>query len=164
MSYRPDALDRALLDQIQGGIPLTQQVWDSIGQQLGISGSEVLQRLRILRNEKILRSIGPVIEPREVGLAASSLVALRVPPERLPEVAAIINEYTEVSHNYRREHTYNLWFTLNGSSREDLERVRKEIQERAGLDSDDVLNLPRRKRFKIGVRFRICENSMRRER
>jgi DNA-binding Lrp family transcriptional regulator len=164
MTYRIDAMDKALLEQIQDGIPLTRQVWDHIGQPLGISGSEVLRRLRILRAEQVLRSIGPVIEPQAVGLGASSLIALRVPAQRLLEVASIVNEYEEVSHNYRRNHAYNLWFTLTGASPEDLERIREEIRIRAGLNSEDMLHLPRKKRFKIGVRFRIRETGVRKER
>jgi DNA-binding Lrp family transcriptional regulator len=155
MSYHPDAKDRALLEQIQGNVPLEPDIWDSIGRQVGLSGTEVLQRLRTLRDEKILRSIGPVIEPDKVGLKASSLVALRVPPERLREVAMMVNEYPEVSHNYRRNHPYNLWFTLTAPSWEELKRVREEIRMQLGLEEKDVLDLPRKKRFKIGVRFHI---------
>ncbi|MDD1677723.1 MAG: Lrp/AsnC family transcriptional regulator [Methanomicrobiales archaeon] len=164
MNYRPDALDRALLDRMQNGIPLTEKVWDSIGGEVGITGSEVLQRIRRLRAAHILRGIGPVIEPGEVGLGASSLIALRVAPERIQTVAAIINAYEEVSHNYQRDHTYNLWFTLTASSPQELTRVREEICRRAGLEREDVLDLPRRKRFKINVRFRIGGNGARRSR
>jgi DNA-binding Lrp family transcriptional regulator len=162
MSYQPDPLDRTLLDQIQAGIPLTEKVWDTIGEQLGITGSEVLRRLRLLHDAHILRDIGPVIEPGEVGLEASSLIALRVAPERIREVAAIINEYEEVSHNYQRDHTYNLWFTLTASSPQELAMVREEICRRAGLEAKDVLDLPRVQRFKIGVRFRLRRSGRRR--
>jgi DNA-binding Lrp family transcriptional regulator len=159
MTYRPDALDRALLERLQYGIPLTGEVWDSIGSGMGITGEDVLRRLRMLHAGNVLRSIGPVIDPGEVGLGASSLIALRVPEGRIEEVAAIINEYREVSHNYRRDNPYNLWFTLTGPSWEELDRVREEIRDRAGLGNEDMLDLPRRKRFKIGVRFHIQEKN-----
>jgi DNA-binding Lrp family transcriptional regulator len=164
MTYRPDALDRALLEQLQNEIPLTGEVWDSIGNRVGITGAEVLRRLRVLHARKVLRSIGPVLDPDAVGLSASSLVALRVPEDRIQEVAAIVNEYSEVSHNYRRDHPYNLWFTLTGTSWEELDRVREEIRGRAGLGNEDMLDLPRRKRFKIGVRFHIQEKNPERDR
>lgn len=164
MIYRPDTLDRALLEQIQNGIPLTEEVWDSIGNRVGITGAEVLRRLRVLHAGKVLRSIGPIIDPGEVGLSASSLIALRVPEDRIQEVATIVNEYREVSHNYRRDHSYNLWFTLTGTSWEALDGIREEIRQRAGLGKADLLDLPRRKRFKIGVRFHIHEKNLERDR
>jgi DNA-binding Lrp family transcriptional regulator len=139
-------------------------VWESIGREVGISGAEVLRRLRLLQTHKVLRSIGPVIEPNKVGLVASSLIGLRVPPERIPEIAALINEYEEVSHNYQRDHTYNIWFTLTGPTWEALARVRDEIRQRAGLGEEDLLDLPRKRRFKIGVRFHIQRKNVRRDR
>jgi DNA-binding Lrp family transcriptional regulator len=164
MTYRPDAQDRALLDRIQNGIPLTLSVWESIGREIGMSGREVLKRIRMLRAGNILRSIGPVIEPGEVGLTASSLIALRVPQERIQEVVAIVNGYKEVSHNYGRDHQYNLWFTLTASSWEELDRVREEIRQRTGLKYEDLLDLPRKRRFKIGVQFHIQEKGTERYR
>ncbi len=157
MIPEPDSQDRILLEAIQGGVPLTGEIWDAIGAPIGMTGDEVLRRLRRLREANVLRSIGPVIEPEEVGLEASSLIALRVPPERIEEVAAIINEYQEVSHNYRRNHVYNIWFTLSSPSWRDLEQVREEIRTRTGLEKEDLLDLPRRRRFKIGVRFHILK-------
>jgi DNA-binding Lrp family transcriptional regulator len=157
MTQEPDSRDRALLEEIQSGVPLTGDIWDVIGATIGMTGTEVLRRLRRLQEGNVLRSIGPVIEPAEVGLEASSLIALRVPPERIEEVAAIINEYQEVSHNYRRDHLFNIWFTLSSRSGRDLEQVREEIRTRAGLENEDLLDLPRRRRFKIGVRFHILK-------
>ena len=62
-----------------------------------------------------------------MGLAAATLIALHVPEERVHEIAAIISSYPEVSHNFRRDHYYTLWFTLSGKNEEDIQRVLAEI-------------------------------------
>ncbi len=158
MIYQPDPQDRSLLEMIQYGIPVAADIWDSIGRDAGMTGPEVLFRLHRLQEEGVLRSIGPILEPEQVGLGASTLVALRVPQERIITVADIVNEYREVSHNYQRDHPYNLWFTLSCPSWDALDRVLEEIRTRTGIGEEDLLNLPRRKRFKIGVRYHIREN------
>ncbi len=158
MTYQPDLQDRTLLERIQDGVPLTADIWDSIGRGTGMNGPEVLFRLRRLQEEGVLRSIGPILEPEEVGLGASTLVALRVPQEQINTVADIVNEYPEVSHNYRRDHAYNLWFTLSCPTWDVLDQVLDEIRTRSAIGTEDLLNLPRRKRFKIGVHYHIQEN------
>ena len=74
--------------------------------QAGISEAEHLQRMQHLRDSGILRGVSPVLESRNLGITAATLVALRVPDSRIHEVARIINGYQEVSHNYRRDHSY----------------------------------------------------------
>ena len=75
----------------------------------------------------IIRGISPVLESRPLGLHAATLVALRVPEERLDEVAAIVSSYPSVSHNFRREHEYSLWFTIAGKDEAGVRAVLDEI-------------------------------------
>ena len=148
-----DRLDRALLALLQDDFPLERDPWCAAGRRLGLSGAEVLERCRRLQKDGVIRMIGAVLEARQVGLAASTLVAMRVPPDAIEEVAALVNSYDEVSHNYRREHDFTLWFTLTAPDRIRLETVVAEISRRSGIGPPDLIELPTVRRFKIDVRF-----------
>ena len=151
-----DAADRRLLEALQDDFPLERDPWNALGRRLGLAGPEVLDRCRRLAADGTLRMIGPVIDARQVGLAASTLVAMRVPPDRLEEVAALVNAYPEVSHNYRRDHDYTLWFTLAAPDASRLELFVAEIAARTGIAFPDLIELPTVRRFKIDVRFRCA--------
>ena len=117
-----DRTDLALLDALQDDIPLVSRPYDVIAARLGIPAEDVMKRLERLQEEGIVRGLSPVLESRQVGLSATTLVAIRVPDEKIPEVARLINAYHEVSHNYRRDNTYSLWFTIAGK---DAHRIRE---------------------------------------
>lgn len=151
-----DPVDRRLLQLLQDDFPLSARPWAVIGEELGLSGAEVLARVRRLAREGIVRSIGPVVEARRVGLAASTLVGLRVPGERLCEVAAMIGDHPGVSHCYERYHDYNLWFTLAMPDPAGLDREVRRLLARARLPPDVMLDLPVRRRFKVDVRYRFA--------
>jgi siroheme decarboxylase len=150
-----DFTDRLLLSLLQDEFPLSADPWGSVAQEAGISTDEVLDRLSDLSSRGILRSIGPVIETRKIGYAASTLIGLKLPPEKIEETAAIINGYPGVSHNYERDHEYNLWFTLACRSMDELQQIKQEILSRGKIPEDRVLDLPIKTRFKIQVKFRI---------
>lgn len=145
-----DALDRRLLDLLQASVPLVQQPFAALGSELGIGEEEVLRRTRQLKEEGIIRQIGPIFSSRRLGYQ-STLVAFRVEPERLDEVAELISAHPGVSHNYSRNHFYNLWFTLTLPPDEDLEQEIARLA--AESNPDDYLNLPSLRLFKIGVHF-----------
>jgi siroheme decarboxylase len=155
-----DRGDRALLALLQDDFPLERDPWSALGRQLGLPGEAVLARCRRLAEDGVLRMIGPVVEARRVGLSASTLVAMRVPPGAIEEVAAIVNGYDEVSHNYRRDHEFTLWFTLTAQDRARLEEVVAEISGRSGIGPPDLIELPTVRRFKIDVRFPCQEKGL----
>jgi len=153
LSIPVDPADLALLDTLQDDIPLVSRPFEGIAARLDIPEEEVMQRLIGLQERGIVRGLSPVIESRHAGLAATTLVALRVPDEKIPAVARIINAYPEVSHNYRRDHGYSLWFTLAGKDEQRIRGIVEEIRNQAGLSDEDILELPTVRRFKIDVRF-----------
>ena len=106
-----DPVDRALLNRIQEDFPLAPQPYAALGQALDRSEDDVLSRLARLRQARVVRQISAIFDTRALGYH-STLVAMRIPPERLEEAAALISEHPGVSHNYARRHEYNLWFTL----------------------------------------------------
>jgi DNA-binding Lrp family transcriptional regulator len=145
---RLDALDRRLLDDFQSGIPLAPRPFARMADQLGVTEAEVIARLQRLTEAGAVSRVGPVFRPRQVG--ASTLAAMAVPPERLAEVATLVNGFAEVNHNYEREHHFNLWFVLTAPDQTRLERVLDEIGRRAGLP---VLDLPMLAEYHIDLGF-----------
>ena len=145
---RLDALDRRLLDDFQSGIPLAPRPFALMAEQLGVAEAEVIARLQRLTEAGAVSRVGPVFRPRQVG--ASTLAAMAVPPERLAEVATLVNGFPEVNHNYEREHDFNLWFVLTAPDRTRLEWVLEEIGRRAGLP---VLDLPMLAEYHIDLGF-----------
>lgn len=151
-----DELDLRILDALQKDIPLVSRPWEMVAARLGIPEDVLLERLELLSREGIVRGISPIIESRPMGITAATLVALPVPDEHIRKVADIISLYPEVSHNFRRDHRYSLWFTLSAKDEKTLYEVLQEILERTGFSRDDVLDLPTVKKIKIDVRFPLA--------
>ena len=148
-----DEADKALLQTLQDDFPLTIRPWDALAERLGTTAEDVMGRIGRLKEEGVIRRIGPVLETDRVGLTARTLVLMKVPPERMDEVAGIVSGFDEVTHNYERDHEYNLWFTLITPSQERLKDALANIIDATGVSDDGVLNLPVTGRYKIGVRY-----------
>ncbi len=146
-----DEVDKRILNSVQLDFPLVHKPFQELGESLGLKEEEVIKRIKRLCKEGAIRRIGPIISTKKTG-GVSTLVAMKVPEERVDEVAEIINEYDEVSHNYLRPANYNIWFTLSAESEERMQEVLREISERTGCE---VMNLPTKWLFKIGVKFEI---------
>lgn len=147
--------DRKLIELLQEDFPIVEQPWKEISDKLCLSENEVITRLKHLHENGIIQKIGPVIDGRKIGLTAATLVAMKVPKSKIDFVVRIVNEYTSVSHNYEREHEYNMWFTITASNTEHLTSILEEIKQKTGIEQDDVLNLPTINRFKINVRLQL---------
>lgn len=151
---RLDSLDRQLLNLIQSSFPITPEPYRELAETLGTSEEEVLARLERLIACGVIRRLGPVFDSRMLGYCGT-LAALKVPLERIPEVAAVVNSFPGVTHNYLREGDYNMWFTLLEENPDRLEAILEEIKKRTGIT--EVLNLPSERVFKIRVNFDLGE-------
>jgi len=147
-----DEIDLKLLAVVQDGFPVTPRPFRDLGVALGISESEVMARLAGLQSEGLVRRIGPILDLRKMG-RGGILAALEVPIDEADRAAEVVNQYSEVSHNYLRpnESGYNLWFTISAHD-ERIQEILKEIQSCTGRK---LLVLPTGKIFKIGVKFDI---------
>lgn len=148
-----DMLDLQILDALQQDIPLVARPWQAIATRLDIPEPILLERLRYMYRSGVIRGIAPIIESKAFGITAATLVALPVPAERIHEVADMISRYPEVSHNFRRDHRYSLWFTLSAGNEKTLEEILSEILTKAGFSRDEILDLPTVNKIKIDVRF-----------
>ena len=147
-----EEIDRVILNKIQSDFPLNSRPFLQIGREVGISEKETLKRIIRLKQSGIIRRIGGEFDSSKLGYA-STLCAARVAEEEVPRFVELINSYPGVTHNYRRKHKYNIWFTFIAESREKIERALKEIRERSGVD--DILDLPAVKLFKLKVDLKI---------
>ena len=140
-------IDKRLFGYIQADFPLSRQPFSVLGQRLGISGDEVIGRIEHFKKEGIVRQIGPVLEARRLG-RRMTLVAMKVPRDRLEKAAETIRRHPGISHGYEREHDFNLWFTLSALSRTAIKAELKILGDTMGAEA--VLELPVLKLFKIG--------------
>ncbi|MDD4890885.1 MAG: AsnC family transcriptional regulator, partial [Phycisphaerae bacterium] len=110
-SAQLDATDRLLLNRLQSGLPLAANPFDDLAGETGVSVPELLSRIDRLKRDGVIRQICAIFDTPSLGYR-SSLVAGRVAPDRVSDAAAIVSRHPGVTHNYRRNHDYNLWFTL----------------------------------------------------
>lgn len=143
-----DATSRQLLDLMQEDFPLVDRPYAALGERLGISEAEALERLREARAAGVVRQICAIYDTKALGYS-SALVAMSVAPERLARAAAVINAHPGVSHNYKRNHDFNMWFTVAMPPGEDLDAVIDRLHVLAGAES--TRPMPTLNLFKIGV-------------
>jgi DNA-binding Lrp family transcriptional regulator len=147
-----DDIDRKILTELQGNLPVVKQPFKDVADRAGITENEFFERVKHLTDAGIIRKFGLRIDSKKVGFK-STLVAMKVAPEKLEETAAKLSEYEFVTHNYARDHEYNLWFTIierdEDALKEAIERIEHEVE------FEDMLNLPVLRKFKINVRFDI---------
>ena len=147
-------VERALLNQIQSDFPLDPRPYKVLGQRIGLPEDEVLNLVSRLRESGVIRRIGGNFYSSSLGYA-STLCAARVPKERLEAFIDFVNKYEGVTHNYRRDHDLNVWFTFIAPSMAQIERSLAEIAETTGVS--EIFNLPAERTFKIKVDFRFDE-------
>ena len=147
-----DAIDTAILSSIQAGLPPDEHPFSALARQLNLPAGVMLARVQQLQDSGIIRRIGPVFDTQRLGYS-STLVAARVPADHLLDVALLVNELPGVTHNYRREHDYNLWFTLTARSKEEIDNTLASIRKRTGIA--DIYSLPAVAVYRIAVNFAL---------
>lgn len=145
-------LEFRLLNDFQRDFPLVARPFAELAHRLSVDEATVLALLQSLQQRGLVSRIGAVFRPNVVG--ASALAALAVPPERLEAVAAQVSAFSEVNHNYQREHIYNLWFVVTAASNDQLQTVFEKIE--ATCASGAVLVLPLLEQFHIDLGFGLA--------
>ena len=150
--HKPDEADRALLNQLQAGLAFVAEPFAEIGERIGMDEEEVLRRLQRLKDAEIVRQLSAIFDTRALGYE-STLVAARYPDDHLFEAADIVGGHPGVSHNYRRTHAFNLWYTLavEPESELGLEDTMNRLHEASGAESTRLL--PTLKLYKINVQL-----------
>jgi DNA-binding Lrp family transcriptional regulator len=145
-----------LANRLQRHIPLVERPFQVLAGELKMDEGEVLDRLRELRRSRLVRQTSAIFEAGALGYR-SSLVAARYDPEELDAGAEVISAYPGVSHNYRRNHDFNLWYTVAVPPGVSLEATVAALGRLSGARSS--LALPTLRRFKLGVRLAVGDEA-----
>lgn len=143
-----DDIDGQLLELIQRGFSLVSRPFDAIGDKLGISGSEVMERVSKLKRDGIIRQISAIFDSAALGYQ-SELVAFKTEPASLESIALVVSLHKGVSHCYSRDADYNLWFTITVGPGEDMSGAIEMLSKTS--DVMGFIRLPQKRLFKIGV-------------
>ena len=147
-----DELDRRILNEIQSHFPIKSRPYQVLAEQLQCSEEEVLRRVREMKEREVIRRIGANCNSRKLGYT-STLCAAKVPSQLMKRFVEVVNSYTGVTHNYRRKHEYNIWFTLIAPTEDEIKRILGEISDLTGVS--EVMSLPAERLFKIQVDFEV---------
>ncbi len=150
-----DDLDKKILNIIQSDFPVQSRPYAAVAEQVGLGEDEVLARVDRLREAGVIRRMGASFNSRQLGWK-STLCAAKVPADQLMDFVEEVNRHPGVTHNYLREHDFNVWFTFIGKGWEEVESVLAEIEANTGIE---VLNLPADKLFKIKVDFAMNDDN-----
>jgi siroheme decarboxylase len=145
-----DTADQELLNLLQAGFPTTHSPFAEVAARLESTEQQVIDRTARLRDARVIRQLSAIFDTRSLGYQ-STLVAMRLDPDRLEQGAAVINQHPGVSHNYRRNHEFNLWFTLATPPGSDIDRTLRRLHELSGAAV--TRKLQTLKLFKIGVKL-----------
>jgi len=143
-----DDFDKRLLNQMQGAFPIVARPYAEVASALGVTEDQAIARVRELLDARIIRQVTPIYDTRALGYG-SMLVAAKVDPEHPWRAAKIINSHPGVSHNYLRNHDFNMWFTIavEEDSELGLDGTLDVLARLTGAES--IRQLPTLKLFKI---------------
>lgn len=149
---RMSVLEGALLEQYQRGLAVVERPFAAVAERLGSTEAKVIAALDNLKQAGIISRVGPVFRPHRIG--RSTLAAMAVPAARIDEVAAVVSSFTEVNHNYEREHVFNLWFVATAMDETHLASVLQAIETCTGIP---VISLPMLESYHIDLGFSLYQ-------
>jgi DNA-binding Lrp family transcriptional regulator len=144
-----DSLDRAIINQLQGGFPVCANPYAEVAQQLGMSENELLARIERLLSDKVLSRFGPMYHAERLG-GSLSLAAMKIPPQDFEHVAGIVNQMPEVAHNYARDNALNMWFVLATETPQGQHDALDRITRETGYP---VFNMPKIKEYFVELKL-----------
>jgi len=146
-----DVIDRAIINQLQGGFPICDHPYQVMADQFGIEEADLIRRLEQMLDKKQLSRFGPMYHAERLG-GGLSLCAMSIPEDEFEQVVAQVNAFPEVAHNYARNHKLNMWFVLATETPERIDSVLEEIEQTTGYH---VYNMPKQHEFYVGLKFEV---------
>jgi DNA-binding Lrp family transcriptional regulator len=147
-----DNIDKKILNILQKDFPLIERPFLEVAQKCGLIEEEVVRRIRKLKEEGIIRRIGASFDAAKLG-KVSTLCAARVPEKDLESFVKFVNSMPGITHSYRRNNVYNVWFTLNAESEKDIEEILAQLKAETGVGN--MLSMKSERIFKINATFNI---------
>ncbi len=155
----PSPEDLRLIDRLHGGLPLSDRPFADLAAEIGCSEYTLIERIRGWLAAGVLTRFGPLFQIERAG-GRFVLAAMAVPEERFDAVAAQVNAWPEVAHNYRREHALNMWFVVAAESPAAADAALARIQAQTGIE---VLAFPKEREFFVELRLPLAEAARRLE-
>ena len=149
MDPRLDAIDRDIINALQGGFPLCDEPFKRAAGRLGISEAELIVRIARTLRDRTLSRFGPMFQAERLG-GAFVLAAMAVPEADYERIAQQVNALSEVAHNYQRDHRLNMWFVLATETPEEIDRTIARIERETGLP---VLAFPKEREFVVEMKL-----------
>lgn len=147
-----DDIDKKILNLLQKDFPIAEQPFLIIAGQCGVSEDEVIGRIQKMKDKGIIRRIGAVFNGAKLG-RVSTLCAARVPEDKIDVFIRTINADKGVTHNYRRDNEYNIWFTISAENAQKLEKFLADVKKKTGVA--DILDMRAVRTFKIDASFDV---------
>ncbi|ETR71532.1 MAG: AsnC Family transcriptional regulator [Candidatus Magnetoglobus multicellularis str. Araruama] len=144
--------DKLILNRIQSDFPMTSRPYLALAKELGLDEKTIITSVKKLKQLGIIRRIGGNFSPEKLGFT-STLCAANVPENMIDSFCDAVNAYDGVTHNYQRDHYYNVWFTFIAPTMADIESHLEQIKQKTGLHQ--ILNLPATHVFKIKAQFSV---------
>lgn len=144
--------DKAILNMIQLDFPIDARPFQVLAKKLGLSEKELIARIQAMKDSQLIRRIGGNFSPDRLGYF-STLCTAQVPENKIELFTQTVNAYPGVTHNYMRDHDFNIWFTLIAPSRDQIVDSLEEISRQTGVQP--ILNLPATRVFKISANFKL---------
>ena len=151
MTRTPDPTERAVINGLQGGFPLSPRPFRDAGARFGLDEDEMIATLARLVETGRASRFGPLWNAEGIG-GAVCLCAMAVPPERFEDVAELVNARPEVANNYERSHALNMWFVLSAERPERIAEVQAEIAAETGIR---VHPMPKTREFFVDFRLEV---------
>ena len=144
--------DKELLNLLQNDFPLVEEPFKAIAQTLSIDEEDVIENIKRLKKDGIIRRIGPVFDAKSLGYV-SALFAIQVPEDTEDETANFISKFKGVTHNYKRDNEFNIWFTLVAKDDDSMDEIIEEIKNE--ISPKKLLWLESKRVFKIKGVFNV---------
>jgi len=144
-----DELERAIVNRLQGGFPISGRPFAEAARELGTDEATLIAKLKAMLEAGTLTRFGPMYDAERLG-GAFTLCAMSVPAADFERAAALVNAHPEVAHNYERAHRYNMWFVIAAASRAQIAPLIAAIEAQTGYP---VLDLPREQEYFIELRL-----------
>ena len=154
--YMLDDLDKKIIHYLQGDLPLTARPFAVLAERIGISEEELLDRIKLLKEQGMLRRLGATLYHQQVGFKANAMVAWCVPDDKIDETGFLMATFKEVSHCYQRKiqdkWKYNIFTMVHGKNKRDCQGIVKRIAKKTGI-KDYVILLTLKEYKKTSPRY-----------
>ena len=144
-------IDKKIINHLQGGFPIDENPWKIVSEQLNIEENTLIERIKLMQEAGFISRFGPLYHAEKMG-GGLTLAAIKVDKESYDETAEIVNSFSEVAHNYERDHELNMWFVVATETQQQVEEVIEKIQHQTG---NRVYNMPKLKEYFLGLKLEV---------